>query len=68
MTSDRATLLTQCFDEAERRAPEVLKRCIDSVMNSLQLAEEASLDNGQRQLFARATWSIAQCRGGRARA
>jgi hypothetical protein len=63
MTSDRATLLTQCFDEAERRAPEVLKRCIDSVMNSLQLAEEASLDNGQRQLFARATWSIAQCRG-----
>lgn len=63
MNRDRATLLTQCFDEAERRTPDMLKRCIDAVMNSLQLAEEASLHNAQRQLFARATWSIAQCRG-----
>ncbi|AOW13035.1 hypothetical protein LPB72_18925 [Hydrogenophaga crassostreae] len=56
-------MLNQCFDEAERRTPAMLKRCIDAVMNSLQLAEGASLHNAQRQLFARATWSIAQCRG-----
>ena len=62
MTRDRATLLNQCFEEAGQRVPDMIRRCIDAVMNSLQLAEEACLDNGQRQLFARATWSIAQHR------
>lgn len=62
MTRDRTTLLNQCFEEAEQRVPDVIRRCIDAVMNSLRLAEDASLHNEQRQLFARATWSIAQHR------
>ncbi|QCB45792.1 DUF1631 family protein [Hydrogenophaga sp. PAMC20947] len=63
MTLERDELLNQCFQEAGRRAPPLLKRCIDAVISSLQAAEGASLHVKQRQLLARATWSLAQCRG-----
>ncbi len=63
MKLERDELLTQCFQEAASRAPQLLKRCIDAVISSLQAAEGASLHTGQRQLLARATWSLAQCRG-----
>ncbi len=63
MKAVRDDLLNQCFQEAERRAPQLLKKCVDAVIGSLQAAEDASLHAKQRQLLARATWSLAQCRG-----
>jgi hypothetical protein len=63
MTRDRITLLSQCFEAAEQRVPAMIRRCIDDVMSTLQLAEDASLHNNQRQLFAKSIRSIAQYRG-----
>ena len=63
MTTASDDLLNQCFQETGRKAPQVLKRCVDAVIGSLQVAEGASLHVRQRQLLARATWSLAQCRG-----
>jgi hypothetical protein len=57
-----ADLLSHCFQEAERRVPELTRRCIEAMLSSLQAAEGASLHNRQRQLFARATISLAQNR------
>ena len=61
MTMEREELLAQCFQEAGRRAPQLLKRCIDAVISSLQAAENASLHAGQRQLMGLASRSLAQC-------
>jgi hypothetical protein len=57
-----ADLLSHCLQEAERRVPELTRRCIEAMLSSLQAAEGASLHNRQRQLFARATISLAQNR------
>jgi hypothetical protein len=63
MTVERDDLLNQCFQEAGRRAPQLLRRCIDAVISSLQAAEGASLHVRQRQLLSRASWNLTQCRG-----
>ena len=63
MTVERDDLLNQCLQEAGRKAPQLLRRCIDAVIGSLQAAEGASLHVRQRQVLARASWNLTQCRG-----
>ena len=62
MTPQHVTLLEQCTLEAERCAPEFLKRCIDATAASLQGSENASESGLQRQLMAQAVWSLTQSR------
>ncbi|HEY9095554.1 MAG TPA: DUF1631 family protein, partial [Hydrogenophaga sp.] len=62
MTPDRSELLNQCFREVELRLPELMRRCLDALMASLQEGENTSQDNRQRQLFASAIMSLAQNR------
>ncbi|MEZ5702630.1 MAG: DUF1631 family protein [Burkholderiaceae bacterium] len=62
MTTNRSELLNQCFREVELRLPELMRRCLDALMVSLQEGENAALDNRQRQLFGNAIMSLAQNR------
>lgn len=62
MTPQHVTLLEQCTLEAERCAPDFLKRCIDAAAASLQGSENASESGQQRQLMAQAVWSLTQSR------
>jgi hypothetical protein len=62
MTPQLVTLLEQCTLEAERCAPEFLKRCIDDAAASMQGSENASESGQQRQLMAQAVWSLTQSR------
>ncbi|MGS5086690.1 DUF1631 family protein [Hydrogenophaga sp. A37] len=62
MTQQHVTLLDQCTLEAERCAPDFLKRCIDATTDSLQSSENASSGGQQRQLLTQAAWSLTQSR------
>ncbi|MBT9552039.1 MAG: DUF1631 family protein [Hydrogenophaga sp.] len=62
MKPQHVTLLDKCTLEAERCAPEMLKRCIDAATVSLQGSENASEGGHQRQLLTQAAWSLAQSR------
>lgn len=62
MKPQHVTLLDKCTLEAERCAPDILKRCIDAATASLQGSENASESGQQRQLLTQAAWSLAQSR------
>jgi hypothetical protein len=53
-------LLQQCFQEALSGAPEMLARCADSAIASLQAAEKASREVAQRDRLALAWWGLLQ--------
>ncbi|MGE0348643.1 DUF1631 family protein [Hydrogenophaga sp.] len=53
-------LLQQCFQEALSGAPEMLARCADSAIASLQAAEKASKEVAQRDRLALAWWGMLQ--------
>lgn len=53
-------LLQQCFQEALSGAPEMLARCADSAIASLQAAEKASKEVAQRDRLALAWWGLLQ--------
>ncbi|QHE86647.1 DUF1631 family protein [Hydrogenophaga sp. BPS33] len=53
-------LLQQCFEEALSSAPEMLARCADAAIASLQAAEKASMDVRERDQFAKAWWGLLQ--------
>lgn len=53
-------LLQQCFQEALSSAPEMLARCADSAIASLQAAEKASKEVAQRDRLALAWWGLLQ--------
>jgi hypothetical protein len=53
-------LLQQCFQEALSGAPEMLARCADSAIASLQAAEKASKEVVQRDRLALAWWGLLQ--------
>ncbi|MDO9434565.1 DUF1631 family protein [Hydrogenophaga sp.] len=53
-------LLQQCFDEALASAPDMLARCADAAIASLQAAEKASQNVPQRDRFAQAWWGLLQ--------
>ena len=53
-------LLQQCFQEALSGAPELLARCADSAIASLQAAEKASKEVAQRDRLALAWWGLLQ--------
>ncbi|WP_137919024.1 DUF1631 family protein [Hydrogenophaga sp. 2FB] len=53
-------LLQQCFEEALHGAPEMLARCADAAIASLQGAEKSSKDMAQRDQFAKAWWGMLQ--------
>lgn len=62
MMPQHVTLLDQCTLEAERCAPELLKRCIDAATASLQGSEHASESGPTRQVLTQAAWSLEQSR------
>jgi hypothetical protein len=62
MTQDRSELLSQCLREVELRLPDLMRRCLDALMVSLQEGERAATDNRQRQVFASAIMSLAKNR------
>jgi len=53
-------LLQQCFQEALSGAPDMLARCADSAIASLQAAEKASKEVAQRDRLALAWWGLLQ--------
>ncbi|RJP62688.1 MAG: DUF1631 family protein, partial [Comamonadaceae bacterium] len=53
-------LLQQCFQEALAGAPELLARCADAAIASLQAAEKASKEVAQRDRLALAWWGLLQ--------
>jgi hypothetical protein len=53
-------LLQQCFQEALSSAPEMLARCADAAIASLQAAEKAAKDVAQRDRLALAWWGLLQ--------
>lgn len=53
-------LLQQCFQEALAGAPELLARCADAAIASLQAAEKASKEVVQRDRLALAWWGLLQ--------
>jgi hypothetical protein len=53
-------LLQQCFQEALSGAPDMLARCADSAIASLQAAEKASREVAQRDRLALAWWGLLQ--------
>lgn len=53
-------LLQQCFQEARNSASELIARCVDTAISSLQAAEKASKDVKQRDLLALAWWGLLQ--------
>lgn len=53
-------LLQQCFQEALTGAPDMLARCADSAIASLQAAEKASKEVAERDRLALAWWGLLQ--------
>lgn len=60
MTTVPSRLLQQCFQEALSGAPEMLTRCADAAIASLQAAEKASKEVAQRDRLALAWWGLLQ--------
>lgn len=53
-------LLQQCFQEARNSASELIARCVDTAISSLQAAEKTSKEVKQRDRLALAWWGLLQ--------